>query len=256
MLGIKNKSMKKIYILWLRQIKKYLRSKSRILGSLAQPILYLFALGYGFGSVFQEAGQGNYVNFLAPGVICMSILFTSIFTGMEVIWDKQFGFLKETLVAPVSRFEIVMGRTLGGATVSTLQGVIVMCIALLLGFQPSHWFLLFPATLVMFLIAILFTSLGTMIASILDDMQAFHLIINFLVMPLFFLSGALFPLEGVPLVIGVIAYINPLSYGVDALRHLLIDIGHFGLTTDIFVLLGVTLLFLWLGSHFFKRIQV
>ncbi len=111
-----------IYILWLRQLKRYLRSHSRIVGSLGQPLLFLIALGYGFGPVFQKAGQGNYLEFLAPGVIAMTILFTSIFSGIEIIWDKQFGFLKETLVAPVSRLNIMIGRTLGGATVATIQG--------------------------------------------------------------------------------------------------------------------------------------
>src|SRR5271157_3350028 len=109
--------MEAIYILWMRQLKRYFRSKSRIVGALGQPLLFLFALGYGFGSVYRAAGQGNYIQFLVPGVIGMTVLFTSVFNGMEIIWDKQFGFLKETLVAPVPRFTIMIGRTLGGATV-------------------------------------------------------------------------------------------------------------------------------------------
>ena len=121
----------KIYILWLRQIKRYLRSKSRILGSLAQPLLYLLAMGYGFGSVFQRAGEGSYINFLAPGIIGMSIIFTSIFTGIEIIWDRQFGFLKEMMVAPMSRLNIMVGRTVGGATVATMQGVIVLIFSII-----------------------------------------------------------------------------------------------------------------------------
>lgn len=112
-----------IYILWLRQLKRYIRSRSRIIGSLGQPLLFLVALGYGFGPIFQKAGQGNYLEFLSPGVIAMSILFTAIFSGIEIIWDKQFGFLKETLVAPVSRLNIMIGRTLGGATVATIQAL-------------------------------------------------------------------------------------------------------------------------------------
>lgn len=248
--------MKKIYILWLRQIKRYMRSKSRIVGSLAQPLLFLLAMGYGFGSVYQKAGEGNYLNFLAPGIIGMSILFTSVFSGMEVIWDRQFGFLKETLVAPMSRLSIMIGRTLGGATVATLQGVIVMFIAMLFGFRLTNWFMVIPAILVMFLMALLFTSLGTMIASLLDDMQGFQLIMNFLVMPLFFLSGALFPLNDLPTALAVIARIDPLSYGIDALRVLLTNAGHYGLTMDFIVLGAVTLLFWSLGSYFFKKIQI
>jgi ABC-2 type transport system permease protein len=248
--------MKKIYIIWLRQIKRYLRSKTRIVGSLAQPLLFLLALGYGFGSVFQEAGQGNYINFLAPGIIGMSIIFTAMFTGIEIIWDRQFGFLKEMMVAPISRLDIMIGRTLGGGTVATIQGTVVLIIAILFGFRPTYWLGIIPALVVMFLIAVLFTALGTMVASRMEDMQGFQLIMNFLVMPLFFLSGALFPLENLPKALTFVTSIDPLSYGIDALRHLLLGSAHFGLTTDLTVLVLVTGLFVWLGSHFFKRIQI
>ena len=130
--------MSAIYILWLRQVKRYLRSKSRIIGSLAQPILFLVALGFGFGPIYQKAGGGNYIQFLAPGIIAMSILFISLFTGIEIIWDRQFGFLKETLVAPVSRLEIMIGRTLGGTTIAIFQGVVVLIISLIAGFRPYN----------------------------------------------------------------------------------------------------------------------
>jgi ABC-2 type transport system permease protein len=248
--------MKVIYILWLRQLKRYLRSRSRIVGSLGQPLLFLVALGYGFGPVFQRAGQGNYIQFLAPGIIGMSIIFTSIFSGMEIIWDRQFGFLKETLVAPVRRFDIMIGRTLGGATVATIQGIIVFAISVGAGFRPYNWYLVVPSFLVMMLVALLFTALGTAIASQLEDMQGFQLIMNFLVMPLFFLSGALFPLQGLPVALVTVATVDPLSYGIDAFRSLLINSAHFGLAIDIGVLSGVTLLFLILGSYFFSKIQV
>jgi len=248
--------MKKIYILWLRQIKRYLRSKSRIVGSLAQPLLFLLALGYGFGSVFQKAGEGNYINFLVPGIIGMSIIFTATFSGIEIIWDRQFGFLKEMLAAPVSRLVIMIGRTLGGATVATIQGLIVLVISFLFGFSPHSWAGIFPMILVMFLVALLFTSLGTMIASFLDDMQGFQLIMNFLIMPLFFLSGALFPLQGLPNTLSIIARIDPLSYGIDAFRFFLIGMSHYGLEMDIIVLTATTAIFLWLGSYFFKKVQI
>jgi ABC-2 type transport system permease protein len=248
--------MNKIYILWLRQIKKYFRSKSRIIGSLAQPLLFLLALGYGFGSVYRQAGEGNYLTFLAPGIIGMSIIFTAIFSGIEVIWDRQFGFLKETLAAPISRLNIMIGRTLGGATVATMQGLLVMFISMAFGFHPLNWLAIIPVIGIMFLIALLFTSLGTMVASLLEDMQGFQLIMNFLVMPLFFLSGALFPLKGLPSALAIIARLDPLSYGIDALRALLINQGHYGLALDLTVLSAVTILFLGLGSYFFSKIQV
>jgi ABC-2 type transport system permease protein len=250
-----NYYMKTIYILWLRQLKRYFRSKSRMIGSLAQPLFFLLSLGYGFGPVFKEAGQGNYIQFLVPGIIGMTLIFTSVFSGMEIIWDKQFGFLKETLVAPVSRFNIMIGRTLGGATVATLQGTLVLLISLIIGFRPVSWALVPIAIIVMLLSALLFTALGTAIASKLDDMQGFQLIVNFLVMPLFFLSGAIFPLSSAG-AIGKIAQFDPLSYSVDALRNLLSNIPHFGLATDFGILAILTLAFLALGSYFFSKVQI
>ncbi len=248
--------MEILYILWLRQLKKYFRSKARMIGSLGQPLLFLVALGFGFGPIYAQANGGNYMDFLAPGVIAMGILFMAIFSGIEVIWDKQFGFLKATLVAPVSRFKIMLGRTLGGATVATLQGVIVLIMTLFVGFRPSSWLMVPVAVLIMFLIALVFTALGTAIASMLDDMQGFQLIMNFLVMPLFFLSGALFPLAGLPSAINVIASIDPLSYGVDALRGTLTGLYHFGLATDFAVLIVIAGLFLGVGSYLFRKIQI
>ena len=248
--------MSVIYILWLRQLKRYVRSRSRIVGSLGQPLLFLLGLGFGFGSIFRQAGQGDYIQFLAPGVIAMTILFTSIFTGIELIWDRQFGFLKETLVAPVPRILIMIGRTLGGATVALIQGVIVIAICLLAGFRVHDASHLPLAFIYMALTALMFTAAGTAIASLLTDFQGFQLIMNFLVMPIFFLSGALFPLTNVPRVLAIIATCNPLSYGVDGLRYSLIGVAHFGPAIDLAVLSAVTALLLVLGGYLFSRIQL
>lgn len=245
-----------IYILWLRQIKKYLRSRSRIIGSLGQPLLFLLAFGFGFGSIFQKAGSGNYIQFLAPGIILMSVLFTAVFSGIEVIWDRQFGFLKETMVAPVPRFQIMLGRTLGGATVASIQGLVVFFLTLLVGFRPHNISALPAGLFFIFLIAFLFTSMGTAIASVLEDMQGFQLIMNFLIMPIFFLSGALFPLSQLPKVMEVITKLDPLTYGVDALRNVLIETSHFGYITDLLVLIPVTAGFLIIGSYLFSKIQI
>ncbi len=245
-----------IYILWLRQLKRYWRSKARIVGSLGQPLLFLVALGFGFGPVYQKAGGGDYIQFLAPGIIAMSILFLSVFSGIEMIWDKEFGFLKETFVAPVSRLKIVFGRILGGATVALLQGIIVLILVSFVKFR-MHEIIMLPAViLAMFLIAITFTALGTAIACLLEDMHAFQLISNFLIMPLFFLSGAIFPLQGLPTAMTVVASLDPLAYGVDALRGLLTGSVHFGLATD-FTVLGLSaLLFLTLSSYLFSRMKL
>lgn len=247
--------MNTIYILWLRQLKRYVRSRSRIIGSLGQPLLFLVALGFGFGPVFKRAGGGNYIDFLAPGVIAQGILFTAIFSGIELIWDRQFGFLKETLVAPVSRLEIMIGRTLGGATIATIQGIIVFFLTLGIGFRPQ--LSLLPVFfLFMVLIATLFTALGTAIASRLQDFQGFQLIMNFLVMPLFFLSGALFPLQNLPQILTIITEVNPLTYGVDGLRGTLIGASHFGLTVDLFVLGVLTAIILTIGAYFFSKVEI
>lgn len=248
--------MNTIYILWLRQIKKYFRSKSRIIGSLGQPLLFLLSFGFGFGSIYQRAGEGSYIQFLAPGIIMMSVLFTAVFSGIDLIWDKQFGFLKETLVAPVSRPSIILGKTLGGATVATIQGVIVFILTLIVGFKPVNWYLVPLALIFVFLVALLFTSLGITIASKLEDMQGFQLIMNFLIMPIFFLSGALFPLEGLPKAMEVVTKIDPFSYGVDAVRGILIGSYNFGFHVDFLILGAITAALLSLASYLFSRIEI
>jgi ABC-2 type transport system permease protein len=247
--------MRVIYILWLRQLKRYFRSRARIIGSIGQPLLFLVALGFGMGPVFSKAGEGNYLQFLSPGIIAMSILFTAVFSGIELIWDRQFGFLKETMVAPVSRWEIMTGRTLGGATVAFFQGLIILIITIPLGFHPD--FSLLPLGLLfMLLIAVFFTAFGTAIASLLKDMQGFQLIMNFIVMPTFFLSGALFPVDGLPNVLKIILRVNPLAYGIDGLRSTLGGIAQFGTSVDLLVLGLVTALVLALGTYLFSKIQV
>ena len=249
--------MNAVYILWLRQLKRYMRSRARMIASLGQPLLFLIGLGFGFGPIYQKAGQGNYLQFLAPGVIAMSILFTAVFSGIELIWDRQFGFLKETLVAPVPRLLIMIGRTLGGATVAMIQGLVVIVICLIAGFRPEGLAAIPYALVYMALIALMFTALGTAIATMLSDFQGFQLVMNFLVMPIFFLSGALFPLDSVPRALEIIATIDPLSYGVDGLRGALNGTAtHFGAATDLAVLAAVTALLLALGSYLFSRIQL
>lgn len=246
---------KVIYILWLRQLKRYIRSKPRLLSSIAQPLLFLVALGFGFGPIYAKAGGGNYIEFLAPGIITMSMLFTAMFGGIEVIWDKQFGFLKETLVAPVPRMVIMLGRTVGGATVAMVQGVVITLITLLVGFRPEMTPALLAAPFIMFLICMLFTALGTAIASRLNDMQAFPLVMNFLIMPMFFLSGALFPVDQLPEALLIVVRVNPVSYGVDGMRSSLIGLGHFGLTLDLAVLAVVGALTIAIGAYLFNGIE-
>ncbi len=244
-----------VVVMWRRQLIRFWRSRSRVVAALAQPILFLLAFGFGFSAVFQQAGQGSYIQFVAPGIIGMSIIFSSVFSGMEVLWDRQFGFLKETLVAPVPRSAIMIGRTLGGATVSVAQGILVLVITLIVGFRPENWALLPVAIIVMILISVIFTAFGTAVASRLKDFQGFQMIMNFIVMPLFFLSGALFPIEGLPAVMKGLIHANPLAYGIDAMRDLLIGTGYLGLTLDFAVLIVFATALVAIGALAFRRIE-
>jgi ABC-2 type transport system permease protein len=248
--------MPAIYALWLREVKRYARSPIQIAVSLAQPMFYLLILGFGLSPVFQRAGNGSYLQFIAPGVIGMSILFSSIFSGIGLLWDRQFGFLKETLVAPVPRTRIMLGRTLGGATVALIQGTLVMVVCLIAGFRPFSVQSIPVAFLFMFMIAVVFGALGTAIGSVLQDMQGFQMIMTFMVMPIFFLSGALFPLTNLPFALNLLTRADPLSYGVDGLRGSLISASHFGATMDVVVLAIAASLFLAIGTYFFSRIEI
>jgi len=248
--------MSAIYILWLRELKRYTRSRVQLLASLGQPMLYLLVLGFGLGPVFQRAGQGSYLQFVAPGVIGMTVLFSSIFSGLGLLWDRQFGFLKETLVAPVPRLQIMIGRTLGGATVAVLQGLLVTVVCVIAGFRPVHLINVPLALGFMLLIATVFAGLGVAVGSSLQDMQGFQLIMNFMVMPIFFLSGALFPLEGLPMVLKAATMIDPLSYGIDGMRSVLIDKAHYGAWIDCEVLIAVALLFIVIGAWRFSKIEI
>jgi ABC-2 type transport system permease protein len=247
--------MRAVWILWLRQLKRYSRSPARVIGSLGQPLLFLFALGFGFRPIFARAGHGDYLAFMAPGIIAMGIIFTAVFGGIEIIWDRQFGFLKETMVAPVPRLLIVLGRTLGGATTALLQGVIVLAICLGAGLPIRHLLLLPIVLFFMFLIALLFSAIGTVIGSLLRDMQGFPLIMNFLVLPLFFFSNALFPVGGLPAPLKIAARLNPLSYGVAGMRAALAGAASLDMLADLLVLGGVAILLLAIASFLFSRIE-
>ena len=232
--------MRVIYILWLRQLKKYFRSRSRIVGAIGQPLLFLLALGYGLGSIYKEAGQGNYLQFLVPGIMAQTVLFSAMFFGAMIIFDRQFGFLKETLVAPVSRFKIMLGGALGGATTAVIQGSLVFLVSLLLGFRPVHWLGSLLALVFMGILALAITSFSSGIGTFVEDMQGFQAINQFIVFPLYFLSGALYPLTHVPSWLRIIAEFNPISYTVDALRYAMLGTSRFSIMHDL-IAMGITL---------------
>jgi ABC-2 type transport system permease protein len=247
--------MDAVYILWSRQMKRYFRSRSRVLGAIGQPILFLLALGYGIGAVYKKAGQGNYLEFLVPGIIIQTLLFSGVFWGIQILFDKRFGFLKEMLVAPVSRLRILMGNALGGATISMIQAVLVFVISIGLGFRPYNWVYIPLAFAIMLVISVALTSFGAGIASMVEDFQGFQGINNFLIFPLFFLSSALYPLNNVPRFLEIIGNINPLSYCVDALRYTLINQSHFGIWKDLTVLAITLVLTVAFAVNRFNRIQ-
>ncbi len=247
--------MNTISVLWLRQMKRYKRSGIRMVISIVQPLVYLLTLGFGFNALFQQAGKGSYIQFLVPGVVAQVILFTSIFWGINIMWDKQFGFLKETLIAPVSRLKVMLGGSLGGATIAVIQGLMLFIVALIFGFHPYSWPMLGLTLLIMSMLAVTMVSFSSGIGAIVNDMQGFMAITNFLVLPLFFLSSALFPLDNVPTVMKVIASANPLTYAVDAMRGSMVNQSHFGLPVDFAVMGGLMILLIWFSIYRFNRIQ-
>lgn len=246
-----------IYTIWLRNFKRYIRSKSRIIGSLAQPLFFLVILGFGLNSAISVPGMGeSYIKFIIPGIISMTVLFSSIFSGIQIIWDKQFGFLKETLIAPISRNGIMLGQTLGGATTALIQGILILVLASLIGGLAPTVAGFFIAVAFIILTGIAFTSLGIAIASKMDDMHGFQLIMNFVIFPIFFLSGALFPLADAPKILQTIAYFNPLTYGVEGIRYGLLGVSQINPLTSFFVLGGFGFFMILLGGYLFRKINV
>jgi ABC-2 type transport system permease protein len=245
-----------VYAIWLRNMKRYVRSKSRIIGSISMPLFFLLFLGFGLNSVVTIPGiGGNYIVFLIPGIVAMSVLFTSVFSGIQIIWDKQFGFLKETLVAPVSRLEIMLGQTLGGATTAVLQGFMILILSLFIGLHVSNPAGFLIALGFMILIGISFTAFGIAIASRMDDMTGFQLIMNFVVFPIFGLSGALFPISSLPSWMAPITLVDPLTYGVEGIRYGLTGASQVNPLICVAVIGGFTVLMTILGAFLFRKIR-
>lgn len=245
-----------IYTLWLREMKWFLRGKTRIIQSVVQPFLWLAIIGIGMSSAFKLPGGQSYLQFMAPGIIGMTLIFSSIMSGVSVLWDKQFGFLKEILVAPVARTHIMLGKALGGVTTSLLQGLLLLIAAALVGVWPPTILALAQVMVFMVFISLAFVSLGLAFASKMTDPVAFPLVANFLVMPLFFLSGALFPLATAPDWMKAIAYVNPLRYGVDGLRGAIIGLSDLPLWVDFSVLLVFSTAMILIGGYLFRKTSI
>ena len=217
-------ALRVIYTIWLREFKAFRRERGRIIAMVGQPLLYLLILGQGIASglTINRAPGVGYLQFMFPGILGMSVLFTSMFSGISIIWDREFGFLKEVLVAPVPRWGVAVGKVLGGATIAVLQSMILVLVAPLAGIYPSP-LMVVQLLLLCFLISVAVTSLGTAIAARMRSMQSFQMIMNFLVMPLYFLSGAMFPLASAPVWMQTLMVLDPLTYGVDALRGVVLS---------------------------------
>ena len=246
-----------IYTIWLRSLKRYIRSRSRIVGSLGMPLFLLIFMGFGLNSVVVIPNTGeDYIVFLAPGIVAMGVLFTSIFAGTQIIWDKQFGFLKETLVAPVRRTEIMLGQTFGGATTAIIQGTIILLISFVIGLSyPGIPGLLIAAGF-MILIGIAFTSMGIAIASRMEDMNGFQLIMSFLIFPIFGLSGAMFPIDSIPAAFKSLTMFDPLTYGVEGVRYGLTGASQINPAVCLGVLGAFCVVMIMIGAYLFRKTSV
>jgi ABC-2 type transport system permease protein len=244
-----------IYVLWLREMKRFLRAKSRIIGTLAMPLFFLAFLGMGFNraSLPGIPADINYIQFLVPGIIGMTMLFTSMFAGISVLWDREFGFLKEIMVTPVNRVSIVLGRIAGGTTTGLIQGTLILGISMIMGFRISGIVSFLVSILFMFLIAITFIGLGLIFASKMKDIQGFSLIMNFVIFPLFLLSGAMYPLSNLPIAIRYLSYIDPLTFGVDGLRGVLVGVSFLPVLSDLIILICISSVMVLAGAYFFEK---
>lgn len=248
------KELTAAYVMWVRELKRFWRSRSRVVGTVAQPLLWFVLFGIGFGSSSRFVGIGvEYMVFLAPGVVAIAVFFSSLIGGLSVIWDRRFGFLKEIMVAPVSRTAIILGRTAGVATTSVIQGLLVLLVSyLIFPFELNVWGAPLSA-ISMILIALVFSGLGLVIASGMKSPEGFHLIMTFISMPLFILSGAFFPVGNLPPWMRALSYADPLTYGVDALRIVLVGVGEFPLWLDHALLVALGTVMIILGAYLFGR---
>lgn len=213
------RNLRGAYTIWFRDVLRFVRDRSRIIAALAQPLLYLFVFGTGLAPAMsaQTGGALDFRKFMFPGILSMAVLFTAIFSAISVVWDREFGFLKEVMVAPVSRTAVALGKVAGGATVAMFQGMVVLLLAPFIGVSMSAGQVVEIIGL-MLLLATVMTAMGLVLAARQKTMEGFQMMMNFLLMPMFFLSGAFFPLRGVPLWLSALARLDPVTYGVDSMR--------------------------------------
>ena len=247
-----------IYVICLREFIKFFRERSRLLGTLARPVLWLFVVGNGMGSLIKPQTGFSYLQFIFPGMIGMTILFSSIFSSISIVWDREFGFMKEMLVAPISRLSIVIGKAISGTFISVAQAVIILVLIPFLGIQITFTQFV-EVVAVSVLVSFCITSLGILIAARLTSFDWFNIIMNFLVMPMLFLSGAMYPVTSMPSALRYLTLVNPLTYGIDAFKHILLRNGapplgpEFPLGLDIGVVAVISAIMLTFASISFRR---
>jgi len=247
-----------VYVICLREFKKFFREKSRLLGTLARPVLWLFVVGNGMNSLIKPQAGFSYLQFIFPGMIGMTILFSSIFSSISIVWDREFGFMKEMLVAPISRLSIVIGKALSGTLISVAQAVIILVLTPFLGIHLTI-IQFIEVTAVAILVSFCITSMGILIAARLSSFDGFNIIMNFLVMPMFFLSGAMYPVSSMPPALRHLTHVNPLTYGIDAFKHVLLKNGtpplgpEFPLAVDLLIVAAVSVVMLTFAALSFRR---
>jgi ABC-2 type transport system permease protein len=239
-----------IYTIWLREVIRFWRDKSRIVSSLVQSLLFLIVLGGGFS--FVRFGNVNYQTFLFPGIVAMSLVGISIASGVSVIWDREFGFLKEIHVAPISRTSIFIGKALGGCTTALIQGIIILSLSFIIGvpITPNSFLL---SIFLMIVISLGLVSIGLIIASLIETFESFGMIMNFIIFPLIFLSGAFFPLQEAPEWLKIISFANPLTYGVEAIRYTIIGFSSIPFSLSLTIIIAFSLVMILLGGIAFSR---
>lgn len=247
-----------IYVLVAREFKKFMRARSRLVSTIARPLLWLFLVGAGMSRLVSPDTGMSYTQFIFPGILGMTILFSSIFSSISIIWDKEFGFFKEILAAPVSRISIVIGKGLSGTVVSTIQAAIVLLLFPLLGFKLGLMQVM-AVLLIAMIMSFCIAAFGVVLATFYESYESFSVIMNFIVMPMFFLSGAMYPVKLLPKALGIAARLNPLTYGVDAMKNVIFPLEEgpmspdFTLFTDLVVIIALSAVFVAVAARLFER---
>jgi ABC-2 type transport system permease protein len=247
-----------VYVIVARELKKFVRERSRLFSAIARPLLWLLLVGGGMSRLVPRGDGVSYMQFIYPGILGMTILFSSIFSSISIIWDKEFGFMKEILVAPVSRFSIVVGKATSGMVLSTVQAVIILALFPFIGLKLGI-FQIIQIVLICAVLAFALSALGILIATFYDSYESFSVIMNFIVMPMFFLSGAMYPVKLLPPILKFFAKINPLTFGVDAIKNVMFPFEKgnmspdFTLSLDLSVISAVSIIFVLIAGKFFER---